>query len=610
VIFDQWRYLLGLGLVPAALIVGWWALRGKEEALRFLTSRHRFHRPTVVAALLLESAGLGLLFCALAGPERTETAEELARRPLDVVVALDVSLSMGAEDVAPSRIVRARRALGALVDRLAARGESVLSDGPRNARLGLVEFSGAARVVSPLTSDFRVIGEILPSLDGREMDVTGSDLASGIEAALELFAAQSAARLAAQSAARDLIVITDGEHRGGLSTLEALIAAARGGRVSVSALIVGTPEGARIPLPGGTEYVTDSAGGSVLTRSRTDLVAPIVRASGGTLVTSQERSFPMDTLFEALAERAGTSAPAPADGGDRSLFQWFLLASLLCFLAGGLLNRWAAPGGAARVPLAAAVLLLCSCGAGDSLDCAREGDRFFRNGDLFAAAAAFEEALSLDPDNDGISLNLGLVAYSRGDYAGAARFFERALDSTDRRLSLPARFCLGLCHYRRTLGALEEGSAGAARAALEKALEAARAGAGIFESLVALRFRPADSKQNEEILLALADEIGKKMAALDATVDNGSREESSSGDGADRNAARGGAEETAGLTGRAAPRRPPEGAQRVDGWADDPGDLSPDEIRRIYARLDELKRGRQEREARRMAQRMTGEVDW
>ena len=589
-IFQDWRYLLGLGLAPVALVTGWWALRRAESVLTFFSSRNRFHRLTVVSALLLEAAGLGLLFCALAGPEREETADELARKPLDVVVALDVSLSMGAEDVAPSRIGRARRAVRALIECLVARGGSASSDRPDGARLGVVEFAGTARVVSPLTSDFRVIDEILPTLDGRNIGAFGADLAAGIDASLQLFADSPAAR--------DLIVVTDGEHRGDRSRFEALIDAARSSRVSISALI----------------DATDSTGREVLTRSRTDLIDPIVQACGGKRVTTQDESFPIDSLFEDLAEGAGTTVLPPTDRSDRSLFQWFLLASLLCFLAGVGLTQWAALGPAARVPLVTATLILGSCGAGEGLDLAREGDRFFQERNFDAAAASFESALRLDPDHDGIRLNLGLAGYRRGMYAEAASCFERAARSNDRRLSLPARFCLGLCHYRSALGALETAGQAAlnaaGQAALNAAAQAARCGADIFGTLALEGFRRTDSRQNEEILLGLAEEIGKTLAELEASVDNGADGERSPGDGAEQNAAQGGAEEAGGLTGRETPRRSPEGRAAVARWADDPKELSPEEIRRIYARLDELKRGRQSREAHRVRQRLEGEVDW
>ena len=620
-IFDESRYLFGLIVVPVALAMGWWVLRRTEKVLAFFSSRPRFDRATVVSALLLEAVGFGLLFCALAGPEREETADELASRPLDVVVALDVSLSMWAEDVAPNRLGRARRAVRALIDRLVARGGKASPERADSARLGVVEFAGTARVVSPLTRDFRVIDEILPALDGRSMESFGSDLASGLDAALGLFDDPNAARA--------VIVVTDGEHRGDSSSFEALIDAACSRRVSVFALVVGTSEGARIPLQGGTEFVTDGTGREVLSRSRTDLIDRIVQACGGERVTTQDKAFPMDALFEDLAERAGLEGFTPVDLSDRSLFQWFLLASLLCFLASLGLNRYASLGTAVRVPFVTAALILGSCGAGEGLDRAREGDRFFQEKDFAGAGASFERALTLLPDHDGIVLNLGLVRYCQRRYGEAAVYLGRAADSTDRRVSLPARFSLGLCDYRSSLGALERAEhdhtaassaaltaassaalKAASSAALKAASSAARRGAGIFEALARDGFRPADSRQNEEVLLDLVDEIDRKLAELESRHDNGETRENSSGDAARESATQVGDDEAGGLTAKEAPRRSPEASAAFAHWADDPGTLSLDEIRRIYARLDELKRGRQSREAHRAGQRLTGEVDW
>ncbi len=608
-IFDRWHYLLGVLSVPLILGAGWWAVRRTETVLNFLSPSSRFDRLFVLSALLLEAAGFGLLFCALAGPERLETPSETARKPLDVVVAVDTSLSMRAEDVAPNRIGRARREVRALIDRLVERDRCAASDRSGSSRLGLVEFARTARIVSPLTRDFQIFDGILPAVDGRNMETVGSDLAAGMSAGLRLFDDSPAAR--------NLIVVTDGEHRAGDSEFEALGDEARDRKVSVYALVVGTPEGARIPLGLEQGFLTDGAGQEVLTRGRVDLIGPFVRSLGAVCVASADRAFPMDALFEELAGRARLEVSSPDDRSDRSLFQWFLLAGLLCFLAGiGLdLRRPFAKGASVSIRPAAAIvtaaaigLLFLSCGTREGADLVRKGNRFFQVGDFARAATSFDGALTFLPDHGGIKLNLGLARYRQGRYGEASLSLERAAESTDRQVSLPARFGLGLCDYKIALEALEKVDSDQAR--LELARRAAHRGIGIFDALAEEGFRKTETEQNRDILQDIADRIGRRLAEEAEPSDNMDSADRSTGDPAAEGAPLSEEEASGGLTASEARQPPPEGSARVIGWADDPGTLSPAEISRIYARLEELKKARQSRDAQKARERLAGEVDW
>jgi Ca-activated chloride channel family protein len=204
------------------------------------------------------AAGLlvALAAMALAGPSWQKLPDASYSARDSRVIVLDLSASMLAEDLKPNRLTRVRFRLSDLLDEI------------EEGQLGLVAFAGDAYIVSPLTSDMNTIANMLPALQPNIMPVAGSRADRGMEMAAELL------RRAGQVAG-EILLITDSASAADIDTAERL---AREG-IRTSVLAVGTVKGA--PIPSGSGFVSDSAGGVVIARLEADSLRRLAAAGGG-----------------------------------------------------------------------------------------------------------------------------------------------------------------------------------------------------------------------------------------------------------------------------------------------------------------------------------------
>ncbi len=325
--------LLAAVLVPAALVAFGYAARKRVEALGlFLGARAGTmvsgpvaRQRTVRAGLL--AAALGLIVVALAGPRIGTALRESRQESLDLLIALDVSASMLAQDVAPSRLQRAKLEIERVVD--ARRGD----------RVGLVVFAGEAFLQCPLTTDRGALRLFLDAADPEQVAVQGTDFARALAVADAAFNAGDDD----QARPRALLVVSDGEdHEGGLAgEADAL----RDDGVEILAMGVGTDEGGTVP---------DVRRGRVVGVRRD-------RQTGASVISRFEEGALRDLAGRAGLFRVGRTPAAGAvndalDGLDRAVvaqdefaasaerFQWPLALALLLLLAERLLALRPPPG--------------------------------------------------------------------------------------------------------------------------------------------------------------------------------------------------------------------------------------------------------------------------
>ena len=258
-----------LALVPLLALLYWYGSRrsrafmdrfGEHEMVRRL-------RPSVSVAAKRWKAALvlsvvALLGVALARPQFGTRVETVRRQGQDVVVALDVSSSMYAEDLVPNRLERAKIEVGRIIQRL---------DGDR---IALVAFAGDAYVQSPLTADYGAAMMFLNAMDPDLMSTQGTDLAKAIAVAIEALEETPPEN-------RIIVVVTDGEdHEGGLA--EAILAATEA-EVTIHTVGVGSVEGVPLPDAGGSGggFRRDDAGNVITTRLNETALQDIALQTGG-----------------------------------------------------------------------------------------------------------------------------------------------------------------------------------------------------------------------------------------------------------------------------------------------------------------------------------------
>lgn len=330
--FDSFHFLrpAWLAIVPIAAFVLWWWLRARSAGGAW----QRIVEPQLQAFVLVRgtaatnlrlpiAAAIGVILCAavaLAGPSFERLPVPAYRSDSALVVALDLSRSMDATDVAPSRLARAKLKLLALLERRT-EGETAL-----------VVFSSHAFTVTPLTTDTSTIGSLVTSVSTDIMPSQGSYPAAGIGKAAELL------RQAGHQSG-DIVVFSDADIDG-----DSLVAAreirAEGFRTSV--LAIGTAEGAPIPSAEGG-FVTDRTGDVVVPRTDLAGLQQLAQAGGGRYAqlapdeSDLNRLLPQQLLPGSVAEgdeEEDYSADVWRDDGV-----WFAIA-LLPFLALGFRRGW------------------------------------------------------------------------------------------------------------------------------------------------------------------------------------------------------------------------------------------------------------------------------
>jgi Ca-activated chloride channel family protein len=284
------------------------ARRFAAERLRGNTNPARSLRPW-----LLGSA-LALAILALAGPFFGYEVVPVIAREANRVLVIDVSNSMGAEDVGTSRLSAAK----AIAMRLA---------NAQDGRVALVVFEAMPEVVSPLTSDTEAVSSLIDTIQPGEIGEPGSDLGSAILAALRLIENDPAQKA-------DLVVLSDGEDQGTRVTEAVQRARQRG--VEVSTIVVGSSSGSTIPSTRGP--LRDESGEIVTTYARTDVMSEVARNTGGVML---ENPFADDALHPLLGKRGAltnneTETRVPVDR-----YQWPLGLAFVLFLAGSVLHRGA-----------------------------------------------------------------------------------------------------------------------------------------------------------------------------------------------------------------------------------------------------------------------------
>lgn len=224
----------------------------------------------------LTISALFLIVLALMRPQWGYEWIEVKRMGLDIIVALDVSNSMLAEDVRPNRLERSKLAIKDLVENL------------RGDRIGLIAFSGTAFLKCPLTLDYNGFLMSLADVDTLSIPVGGTSLSAAITEAVRAFEGEEADE-------RVLIIVSDGEdHEGGI---ERAVAAANARGIRIFSLGVGTLEGEMIPM-GREGFLRDADGNVVRTRLVESTLKDIALATGGMYVRASGARFGLDEMYK------------------------------------------------------------------------------------------------------------------------------------------------------------------------------------------------------------------------------------------------------------------------------------------------------------------------
>ena len=280
--FAQSQYLLLLLLIPFFFVIQALVLKMRRNRIRkfgdeALVSQlmPSYSKGKVWVRLVLFSIGFFFFIIGLSRPQIGAKLKEHETKGAEIMIVLDVSNSMLAEDYSPNRLERAKLAISRLVDKL------------REDRIGLIVFAGNSFVQLPITTDYVSAKMFLNSITTGSVPVQGTAIGEAINTAMRSFSVQS-------EKSRAVIVITDGENHEDDPVAAAKQAAEMG--VRVYTIGVGSPEGKPIPMDG--ELLKDKDGEIVVTRLDEKVLQDVAQAGNGLYVRAGNSEFGLNPIIE------------------------------------------------------------------------------------------------------------------------------------------------------------------------------------------------------------------------------------------------------------------------------------------------------------------------
>jgi Ca-activated chloride channel homolog len=390
---------------------------------------HRTRRLVRFGFLML---GLAFAIVSLAQPQWGYIYEDVRRKGLDLLFAVDTSRSMLSNDVQPNRLERVKLAAQDLVNQL------------QGDRVGLIAFAGRAFLQAPLTIDYEAAVESVNDLDTKTIPEGGTNISEAINLALNTFGKSAAGN-------RALIIFTDGEELNGDAVKTAKAAAEAG--VKIFTIGVGTPQGSLIPITsddGATAFVKDSAGQVVKSKLDEKRLEEIAQATGGFYLHLGDGPRTMSQLYsQGLANMKAAEIDARLSRRPIERYEWPLGAAIIALTMSILIRerkkvrarahlpRWSR----VAVPAAALVLIMARPAFASA-----PGLSLYRDGKYNDAYQSFQQDLQTHPDSsekEKIEFDAGAAAFKMGDYNKALQSFSDALLSPDKRLQENSHFNLG-----------------------------------------------------------------------------------------------------------------------------------------------------------------------
>lgn len=419
--FADPTYLYLLAVIPVLAIIRFLTYRNQKKRLRkfgdpkllrsLMPDVSRF-RPAVKFWIL--QGALALLVVMLARPQFGTKISNEQRTGIETIIAMDISNSMLAEDITPSRLDRSKMMVENLVDHFT------------NDKIGLLVFAGDAFVQLPITSDYVSAKMFLSSIDPSMMATQGTDIARAIDMATHSFTQE-------EGIGKAIIVITDGEdHEGG--ALEAAEAAKKAG-MRVYVLGVGSTQGAPIPIPGTGDYMKDNTGNTVMSALNEDMCRQVAQAGGGAYIHVENNSAAQDQLDNELSKLAKKETTSTVYSEFDEQFQAVAILALLLLILeicifdrrNPLLKRLSLFGSKKKAAATVALLLVAvTASAQTDRQYIREGNKQFRVGQYDKAEVSYRKAVEKNPKNPQAAYNLGNALMAQKKDSSAVQQFEQA----------------------------------------------------------------------------------------------------------------------------------------------------------------------------------------
>ncbi|HEY6902064.1 MAG TPA: VWA domain-containing protein [Puia sp.] len=418
------EFLIGLVALPALLILLYFLLRWKKK------TQSRIGDPTLVKQLIdsfspfrfLLKVGLALVAFVLlvlgaANFQMPGAMENVQRKGVDVMLVLDVSKSMLARDIKPSRLERARQLLLRLTEKL------------DNDRIGLILFAGRAYMQMPLTTDHGAARMYIQQASPDAVPTQGTVIGEALKMANMAFNSKDRKY-------KSIVLLSDGEDHDP-EALDMAKKLAQNG-VMINTVGIGSPEGSPIVDPATGELKKDNQGQTVLSKLNEPELQQLSTTTNGQYIRLDNLDDALITMTQQL-ESAEKKAMSDTEFIDyKSYFQWFLAIALVLLLVEFFLaeRHRAKKTRPAAISVQVLLVLLLSATAlpahaqnGDPQ--VRSGNRYYKKKQIDASLKEYKSATEKAPDNPTAQYNLGNAQFRKNSFDDAAKSYDASVAHTN-----------------------------------------------------------------------------------------------------------------------------------------------------------------------------------
>lgn len=319
--FEEKIWLYGLLVVIPVILLLLYYFNWKKKSLKSMADAHlmtnlmpQWSPLRSFIKYTLWSCGFAFLVLAIANPQFGTRMEEVKRQGSEIIICLDISNSMLAQDFSPNRLSAAKRSIAQMINRL------------HDDKIGLIVFAGESFVQLPLTSDYATAKLFLDAVETDLIGTQGTAIGSAIELAMNSFDAKS-------KAGKSIVVISDGENHEDNPAEVAAEALAKG--INVHCIGLGSEEGVPIPFfqNGRMQgYRVDKDGNNVVTKLNVELLQKIATSANGVFVKASNSQIGLERILDHLDNLQKADLGTKKFTDYESRFQYFILAALGCFL--------------------------------------------------------------------------------------------------------------------------------------------------------------------------------------------------------------------------------------------------------------------------------------
>lgn len=418
--FESPVYLYCLLLVPLFVLLhyGMIVVRkrrlerfGDKELMMQLMPRRSRLRTEVKFWLCMFA--LGLACTVLARPQYGVKSETHERQGIEAIICLDISRSMLATDVAPSRLEKAKMLVSNLVDNMT------------DDKIGLIIFAGDAFTQLPITSDYVSAKMFLDGITPDLIKLQGTDIANALTIAMRSFTPD-------EESSKAIIIITDGENHEGGAEEAARQAAEKG--INIFVLGIGSEAGSPVPVaPGSSDFIVDQTGNVVVSRLNQDMCRSLAREGQGAYIYVDNSSSAQKKLDEQIDKLGKTNMESVIYSEFDEQFQMVALILFIALLLEVCINEARNPLfkniSVFRRPGAAVILLMFGLPlfAQSESDHIRHGNRCYRDSDYVKAQVHYQKAIEANPKSALAYYNLACAQLRLHSVKEAVQSFETSV---------------------------------------------------------------------------------------------------------------------------------------------------------------------------------------